>query len=117
MSEEENQTEMEAPEASLLQFLSGMGAQTLMHLGQMASPMTGEVQLDLPNAKYSIDLLSILEEKTKGNLNEEENEYLTTMMTQLRLSYVTAVENESGIKIRPGDEATAEAIAEQAGDE
>ncbi|MHC4885174.1 MAG: DUF1844 domain-containing protein [Planctomycetota bacterium] len=110
MSDETTAPETESAEereATLLQFLSGMGGQTLMHLGQMANPITGGTEVDLPNAKYSIDLLSVIEEKTKGNLTEEENEYLTNMLTQLRLAYVAAVEEAAGVKIKPGEEGEA----------
>ena len=81
-------------QASLLQFISGMTAQTLMHLGAMSNPMTGKTELDLINAKYSIDLLAILQEKTKGNLTDEEAEYFKTALYQLRMSYVQATERQ-----------------------
>jgi len=77
-------------EASFLQFLSGMAAQTLMHLGVMGNPITGKTEVDLANAKYSIDLLNILEEKTSGNLSQEEDAYLQAALCDLRLRYVRA---------------------------
>jgi hypothetical protein len=75
-------------EASLLQFLSGMAMQSLMHLGAMQNPITGKTEADLVNAKYSIDLLAILEEKTRGNLTDEEARYLRVALTDLRMRYV-----------------------------
>lgn len=75
-------------EASFVQFLSGMAAQALMHLGAISNPLTNQTTVDLPNAKYSIDLLAILEEKTKGNLTEEESRYLAAALHELRLRYV-----------------------------
>lgn len=76
-------------EASFLQFVSGMAVQTLVHLGKMSNPLTGGAAVDLPNAKYSIDILAILEEKTKGNLSPQEAEYLQNALRDLRLEYVS----------------------------
>ena len=75
-------------EASFLQFISGFAVQTLVHLGRMSNPMTGETGVDLPNAKYSIDILGILQEKTKGNLTPAESEQLSNMLRDLRMYYV-----------------------------
>ncbi len=70
------------------QFVGGFAYQTLVHLGKMPNPMSGETGVDLANAKYSIDLLGILQEKTKGNLTPEEDEQLTGILRDLRLTYV-----------------------------
>ncbi|MDR1613247.1 MAG: DUF1844 domain-containing protein [Planctomycetota bacterium] len=84
-------------EASFLQLLGGMAVQTLVHLGQMTNPMTKDMGVDLPNAKYSIDILAILQEKTKGNLTPGETEYLQNILRDLRLQYVSiAGKNENG---------------------
>ncbi len=76
-------------EASFTQFVSGFAVQTLVHLGRMSNPITNETAVDLPNAKYSIDILGILQEKTKGNLTPEESEYLSNLLRDLRLEFVT----------------------------
>lgn len=75
-------------EASFLQFVGGMAYQTLVHLGKAPNPITGEMGTDLPNAKYSIDILGILQEKTNGNLSPEEDEHLSNMLRDLRMEYV-----------------------------
>ena len=80
------------PEASFLQFASGMAAQTLMHLGMLENPLLKTTSLDLPNARYSIDLLVILKEKTTGNLSEEEETYLNAAIDDLKIRYAQAVE-------------------------
>ena len=81
-------------EASFIQFIGGFAVQTLVHLGKMSNPMTGESSVDLVNAKYSIDILGILQEKTNGNLSEEEDEYLANLLRDLRMEYV-AVSNKN----------------------
>jgi len=75
-------------QANFLQFLSGLAIQALMHLGQVARPGTDRREVDLPNARYSIDLLGVMEEKTKGNLTPDEAKYLAAVLRDLRLEYI-----------------------------
>ena len=91
-SEQPNDAEETLIKASFQQFLSGMGAQTLMQLGKMTNPLTNRCEVDLVNARYSIDLLGILQEKTKGNLTEDEDHYFRAMLTNLRMVFVQATE-------------------------
>jgi len=85
----------EAVAANFLQFLSGLAMQALIHLGAMSNPITGKTEVDLKNAKYTIDLLGIIQEKTRGNLSADEERYLQAALTDLRLRYVRAVEKPS----------------------
>jgi len=78
----------DAKQQTFLQFLGGMAMQTLVHLGKMSNPVTNETKVDLPNAQYSIDLLAVLQEKTKGNLTPEEDSYLANVLRDLRMEYV-----------------------------
>lgn len=82
-------------EASFLQFIGGFAFQTLVHLGRTPNPMTGQSGVDLPNAKYSIDILGIFQEKTKGNLTPEEERHLSDMLRDLRMEYVNALKAET----------------------
>ena len=68
----------------------GMAGQTMIHLGKAENPVTKETKLDLPAAKYSIDLLAIIQEKTKGNLEKAESNFLDRVLADLRLRYVDA---------------------------
>lgn len=72
------------PPASFLNFLGGIGAQGLIHVGALAHPVTGERAVDHDLARYTVDLLAILEEKTRGNRTPEEDQYLTGMISDLR---------------------------------
>jgi hypothetical protein len=60
----------------------------LQQLGKLINPLTGKVEKDLEQAKFSIDMLGMLEEKTEGNLTSEEKSYLQRVLAQLRLNYV-----------------------------
>ena len=81
--------EAEAPEARFDLFLSGLAMETLIALGDMPHPTTRRQTINLPQAKYLIDLLGILEEKTKGNLSAEENRLFKDTLYQLRMRYLT----------------------------
>jgi len=62
-----------------------------LHLGEVEHPQsTGKPRLDLPLAKHTIDLLSMLQAKTKGNLTSQEDKLLESLLFDLRLRYVAA---------------------------
>jgi len=63
----------------------------LQQLGKVASPITGKTEKNLEQAKYTIELLIMLREKTKGNLTKEEEESLKTAIANLQLNYVEEV--------------------------
>ena len=79
-------------DANFLQFLSGMAAQTLMHLGMLENPISRAMRIDLPNARYSIELLQLLRVKTQGNLTAEEAKYLDAAISDLQVRYAQAAE-------------------------
>ena len=59
-----------------------------MGLGTMGDPKTGRIVVDLEGTKFSIDLLAVLEEKTKGTLRDEEASELHSILTELRGGFV-----------------------------
>jgi hypothetical protein len=61
---------------------------TMHQLGKIKNPMTGAIERDLAAAQNSIDVLDMLREKTKGNLNEQETRLLSTVIQELKLNYV-----------------------------
>ena len=71
-------------------FILGLASTTLIHLGVAPHPETSRVERDLPLARESLDLLSMLHEKTRGNLTEEEARLFHNILTDLRLRYVEA---------------------------
>lgn len=62
--------------------------QALFHLGQYPDPTTGQSHLDLDQARLTIDILGMLEEKTTGNLTAEESAVLQEILANLRLGFV-----------------------------
>lgn len=82
-------TEPAAPaEASFSALVAGLRAQALIGLGLVGDPVSGRSRPDREQAKYVIDTLGVLEQKTKGNLTEEETALLNTVLFELRTSFV-----------------------------
>lgn len=77
------------PPVDFSTFVLSLGSSALMHLGEVEAP-SGEVRRDLPMAKHTIDLLSMLQAKSKGNLTAQEHQLLESLLYDLRLRYVTA---------------------------
>jgi hypothetical protein len=69
-------------------FVISLGSSALMLMGERLDPRQEAMPVNLPQAKEIIDLLSILEEKTKGNLTSEEQTVLRDMLYALRMKYV-----------------------------
>jgi hypothetical protein len=81
----------ELPPVDFSTFVLSLGSSALIHLGQVEAPDGSGKQCDLPMAKHTIDLLSLLREKTTNNLSKEEDELLESLLYDLRLRYVEAV--------------------------
>lgn len=71
-------------------FVLSLGSSAIMHLGEFGHPESGKVEKDLGMAKHTIDLLSMLQEKTKGNLSAQEADLLESLLYDLRIRYVNA---------------------------
>ena len=82
------------PEVNFSSLIFSLSSSALLHIGEIADPQTGEKREDLPMAKHSIDIISMLKEKTKGNLDGEEQKFIDSILTDLRLRYVKAVHNK-----------------------
>ena len=76
------------PEINLATFVVSLNASALLHLGAIEDPTTGQTNKNLPMAKQTIDILSMLEEKTAGNLTTEESNLLKNILYDLRIIYV-----------------------------
>lgn len=76
------------PPATFAELLAMLGTQAFMFLGEIPDPNTGQPVLSPPLAKHYIDLLAVLEEKTKGNLSAEEKTHLDQLLYESRMRYV-----------------------------
>lgn len=65
------------------------------HLGEAPDPVTRQPVVDLPLARHTIDVLGVLREKTKGNLDNDEERLIETLLFDLRSKYVERVKAQS----------------------
>jgi hypothetical protein len=84
--------EMQIPPASFPFLVSSLATQAMFAMGQIPDPSTGQPVLDLDLAKHQIDMLAVLDEKTRGNLEDEEDQMLTEALHRLRLIFLAVQE-------------------------
>ena len=81
----------ELPSIDFSTFIISLSTQALMHLGEMSDPVTGNVEKDVAVAKQTIDIIGMLSEKSRGNLDEAEEQLVKEVLYNLRMRYVEAV--------------------------
>ena len=79
------------PEVTFAAFVYSLSTSALVHLGEIPEPISEKMDKNLPLAKQTIDILGILQEKTKGNLIQEEESLLNNFLYDLRMRYVKAM--------------------------
>jgi hypothetical protein len=75
-------------EVLFLQLVSMFQIAALQQLGKLPSPLTGHTERDLDQAKVSVDMLGMIEARTKGNLTEREKEFLGKALFESRMNYL-----------------------------
>src|SRR3990172_4878615 len=75
-------------EINFAAFIFSLGRSAFIHLGEEPDPVSGENKVSLQLAKETIDIISMLEEKTKGNLTQEEGQLVKNLLYALRMRYV-----------------------------
>jgi hypothetical protein len=79
------------PALSFTAFVVSLATTAAIHLGDLADPATGErLEPNLEGATQMIEILSLLEEKTRGNLTAEERQVLEQVLYELRVRYLEA---------------------------
>jgi len=81
---------VDTPEAKFTILVSSIATQVLVSLGAIENPLSKKKEVDLKSAKFSIDLLQLLADKTRGNLTATEKSYLDDVLYKLRMGYVAA---------------------------
>jgi hypothetical protein len=76
-------------------FVLSLGSSALLHLGELERPGAAGPEIDLPMAKNTIDILSMLQDKTRGNLTPEEQKLIEGLVYDLKLRYVDATAKKS----------------------
>jgi Domain of unknown function (DUF1844) len=84
----ESQSSDPLPRIDFATFVLSLSHSALMHLGEAPDPETGAIEKNLPLARQTIDLVTMLEEKTKGNLTGDEERLIGQILFDLRMRYV-----------------------------
>lgn len=90
------------PPANWDTLMGMMATQALLYMGGYVDPQTNRPMVDLEAARHQIDLLGVLETKTKGNLTEDEAKQLAAVLYELRMQYVRVAQAVSGAGAGPG---------------
>lgn len=85
-----------APKADLTSLFVMLYGDAMANLGQAPDPMTGRPHVDLDQARFAIDLLAMLQEKTRGNRAPDESSVLEEMLTTLRMGFVRLSQGRRG---------------------
>jgi Domain of unknown function (DUF1844) len=82
---------MDSNEKNMQMFMYLAGSfemSAMIAMGKIKNPVTDKTERNLPQAQFSIDILDMLKDKTKGNLTEYESKYLDNLLGQLKLNYI-----------------------------
>jgi hypothetical protein len=90
--DENDSDDFPMPPASLEMLISTLVTEAMMALGQIPHPATGETGFRPNQAKYLIDTIAVLSEKTKGNVTAEEEQAFVNLLHQLRMAFVALSE-------------------------
>jgi Domain of unknown function (DUF1844) len=85
---EQRKSAPQFPEINFSTFVVSLNASALVHLGAIEDPAAGKQAKNLPMAKQTIDILSMLEKKTTGNLTHDEEQLIKSILYDLRILYV-----------------------------
>ena len=82
--------DLKAPPIDFSTFVLSLASSAVYSMGEFQDPVSGKTSLNLAQAKQSIDILSMIEEKTKGNLAAEEEKLLGHLLYDLRMKFISA---------------------------
>lgn len=85
----DNSTEFDEPVA-FTSFIMSLATQVLVQLGEMPPPSGMEIPRDLDSARQTIDILTMLQQRTRGNLSNEESRFFEEVLHSLRMSFINA---------------------------
>jgi hypothetical protein len=89
-----NQKDFLPPEPDFNFFISTLSLQASIFLGLIPNPGTDKKEENFPQAKFIIDTIAMLKDKTKGNLSTEEDSLLENVLYELRMQYISISENK-----------------------
>ncbi|MCK5836407.1 MAG: DUF1844 domain-containing protein [Desulfobacula sp.] len=90
MSDDPAASKGPSPKIDFSSFILSLYSSGLVQLGKVEDPSTGGKKINLGLAKDTIDMIAMLEEKTKGNLTGEETNLLKALLSEIRIAFVEA---------------------------
>lgn len=78
-------------QVNFFNYVMSMAYQAMIFLGEVPNPMTNQQEVNLRQAKFLIDTLQMIKDKTKGNVSAEEENMLASSLSELQMKYVAAV--------------------------
>ncbi len=84
------------PEPNIEYFMAGLYTQTLIALGEVEEPGSGQKRVRMGEAQYLIDTVAMLRDKMEGNLEPAESAYVQNILTDLRMRYVSQTRQKEG---------------------
>ena len=111
----ENIDEKKLYEIQFVQLIFSLKTSAIMQLGKIANPLTGNIDRDLNEAKYTIDMLNMIKEKTKNNLASDEEKIINDAVFELQMNYIDEVKKDEEEKKeeKPEEEKSKEESAEK----
>lgn len=91
----ETQPDANDMEVNFLNYVLSLGFQAMVFLGEIANPVTGESEKNLAQGKMLIDTLIMLRDKTKGNLDQQEDNILNSSIYELEMKYIELMKAEN----------------------
>ncbi len=88
--EKDTESKGALPAINFSTFIISLSTQALMHLGEIPDPLSGNVEMDISVGKQMIDIIGMLSEKTRGNLDQGEEKLMEDILFDLRMKYVEA---------------------------
>lgn len=89
MADDAQESDREAAEITFVGFVLSLAHTAAVHMGDVADPVSGTTgEAHLPAAQQMIDILALLEEKTRGNLSAEERQLLEQILFELRMRFM-----------------------------
>jgi len=101
----ENIDEKKLYEIQFIQLIFSLKTSAIMQLGKIANPLTGNIERNLNEAKYTIGMLNMLKEKTKNNLTPDEEKMVNDAIFELQMNYIDEVKKgEEENKVEESEE-------------
>ena len=92
----EKEEDVEMPEVNFIGYITSLAFQAVIFLGEVPHPLTEKIERNLKQAKFLIDTLLLIRDKTKGNLTAQENDTLNAFLYELQMKFVEASQKEEG---------------------